>query len=323
MYRSALVRTEADAKGGWHPGFRLFWLIMGCMFAASGRAAEVAIVKAADILPYQQAVAGFKEKFNGQVTEYVLTSGESVERALQDGIRQKRIGIMMSLGTDALALTRRYASTVPVVYSFVLDPGPLLVSIPAAERARIAGLLMNIPAQVQLATLLRIRPGTRRVGVVYDPARSQALVDEARNAVRALGMTLVERPVKSVTESIDAYAALLGEAEVILMMPDATVISTESLQFLMLFSLRNNIPVIGIADKYVKMGALFALSFDTRDIGRQAAELANRLLDNTNAAPLAPVAPRKFAMSINLKSVASLGLSVPQEVIDTATTVYR
>ncbi|MEQ6341680.1 MAG: ABC transporter substrate-binding protein [Gammaproteobacteria bacterium] len=323
MHSIGADRPAIGCSGARYRIFRLFWLAVGCGLAGSGVAAEVAIIKAADILPYQEAVAGFKEKFSGQVTEYVLAPGDGVENALQEGLRKNRIDIMLSLGTDALALAKRHVNTVPVVYGFVLDPGAALAGMAAPERARIAGLSMNVPAHAQFTALLKIRPGTKKVGVVYDPGRSQALVDEARGAARALGMTLVDRPIKSAAEAIDAYTALRGEADVMWMVPDATAISPESLKFLMLFSLRNNFPVIGIADKYVKMGALFALSFDAKDIGRQAAELAIRLLDGIPAAPLASVAPRKLAMSINLKSATSLGISVPQDVIDTATVVYR
>lgn len=320
------IVADTPATGGGGVRYwviRLFWLVVGCGLAASGGAAEVAIIKAADILPYQEAVAGFKEKFSGQITEYVLAPGGGVERALQDGLLKKRIDLMLSLGTDALTLGKRHAISVPVVYGFVLDPGAALAGMAAPERARVAGLSMNISAHAQFTVLLKIRPGTKKVGVVYDPSRSQALIDEALGAARALGIMLVARPIKSTAESIDAYSALRGEAEVIWMVPDATAISPESLKFLMLFALRNNIPVIGIADKYAKMGALYALSFDAKDIGREAAELATRLLDSTPAAPLSPVAPRQFTLSINLRSAASLGISVPQDMIDAAKAVYR
>lgn len=316
-------RPAVGSSGVRYWVIRLFWLVVGCGLAGAGGAAEVAIIKAADLAPYQEAVAGFKERFSGQVTEYVLAPGDGVERALQDGLRKNRIDLMLSLGTDALALAKRYANAVPVVYGFILDPGTALAGMAAPERARVAGLLMTIPAHAQFTALLKIRPGTKKIGVVYDPGRSQALVDEAHVAARALGITLVDRSIKSAAESIAAYTALRGEAEVIWIVPDATAISPESLNFLMLFSLRNNIPVIGIADKYVKMGALFALSFDAKDIGREAAELATRLLESTPAAPLPPVAPRKFILSINLRSAASLGISVPQDMIDAAKAVYR
>lgn len=302
---------------------RLFWLAVGCGLAGSGGAAEVAIIKAADIAPYQEAVAGFKEVFSGQVTEYVLAPGNGVERALQDGLLKKRIDLMLSLGTDALTLSMRHAHSVPVVYSFVLDAGSVLGGMAAPERARVAGLSMNIPVLAQFTALLKIRPGTKKVGVVYDPSRSQSLMVEALGAARVLGLTLVDRPIKSAAESIDAYSSLRGAAEVIWMVPDATALSPESLKFLMLFSLSNNIPVMGIADKYVKMGALLALSLDTKDLGHQAAEIATQLLDSPPATPLPPRAPRQFTLSINLRSAASLGITVPQDMIAAAKTVYR
>lgn len=305
------------------PLLRLLWLIVGSGLPYLGWAADVAIIKAANIVPYQEAVAGFKEKFNGQITEYVLTPGKDIKDELELKVQKKQIHILFSLGTDALVLTKGYANNIPLVYAFVLDPDAVLTPLSTLERAHVTGVTMNIPAHAQFTELLKLRPKTQRVGVVYDPSRSQALVDDARRAARALGLTLVDRPIQSTAEAIDAYSALRDAAEVIWMVPDATAISPESLKFLMLFSLRNNLPVIGISDKYVKMGAFFALSFDARDMGRQAGELANRLLSDAPSTPLVAVAPRKFSISINLKSATSLGLNVPQEVLEAATMVYR
>jgi transcription initiation factor TFIID TATA-box-binding protein len=79
---------------------------------------------------------------------------------------------------------------------------------------------------------------------------------------------------------------------------------------MLLFAFRNRIPVIGISDKYVKSGVLLALSFDSEDIGRQAGELANRILSGEDVKKFSLIKPRMVKLSINLNTAEKIGIKI-------------
>jgi hypothetical protein len=64
------------------------------------------------------------------------------------------------------------------------------------------------------------------------------------------------------------------------------------------------------------MGALISLSYSSaKDMGRQAGEVANRLMGETGATPIAHVALRQVKLTLNLKTARKLGVEVPDSVI--------
>ncbi len=61
------------------------------------------------------------------------------------------------------------------------------------------------------------------------------------------------------------------------------------------------------------MGALFALSFASgEDIGRQAGELAQAILNGRRTAGVPYTNARKVYLTVNLKAAQKLGLEIPR-----------
>ena len=71
-----------------------------------------------------------------------------------------------------------------------------------------------------------------------------------------------------------------GKIDIFWMLPDAEVITPETVDSILLFSFQNNVPVFSFSSKYVKMGALASLSVDPFALGAQTGELVAKKLDN-------------------------------------------
>ena len=65
------------------------------------------------------------------------------------------------------------------------------------------------------------------------------------------------------------------------------------------------------------------LSCDYEDIGKQAAELAERILKGEKAGNIPVAMPRKVLLSLNLRTADQIGLRVPDKVIKSADEVIR
>lgn len=278
---------------------------------------EIVSIKSMDILPYREAVKGFRETVDARVSEYVV--GEDDDNLVFLISRSQKADLVFTLGSDALRLARNEIRGVPVVYTFVLNPE----SVIGPERTNITGIDMSIPPEDQFNALLKFVPSVNRIGVIYDPARSEADIRVAEAAARKLGLNLITRKVNSGAESINAITQLEGKVDALWMFPDTTAVTPESVEYMLLFSFRNRIPLIGISEKYVKNGALFALTFDSEDMGRQAGEIATKILGGESAGDIPVPKPRKFKLSINMNTAEKLGLKVPDKIIGRAARVFR
>jgi hypothetical protein len=67
----------------------------------------------------------------------------------------------------------------------------------------------------------------------------------------------------------------------------------------------------------------WAAGADNQDVYRRAASYVDRILRGTNPSDLPVLLPIKFEMSVNLKTAKSLGLSVPESILQRADEVIE
>ena len=92
---------------------------------------------------------------------------------------------------------------------------------------------------------------------------------------------------------------------------------------MLLLSYRQQIPLLGLSERHAKMGAVAALSFaSNRDIGRQAGELATRVLAGEPAAAL-PYTTARAKLTVNLKAAKKLGIEIPPGLLEEAESIVK
>ncbi|MBI5894196.1 MAG: ABC transporter substrate-binding protein [Deltaproteobacteria bacterium] len=300
------------------------------IFNTPSFAYDIIIIKGRDIPPYREAVKGFNSVLKANVHEYVIEpefNDEGKGHAIIRGLKNHKTDLIFTLGSDALALVEGEFRDTPIVFSFVLNPDAVIGAGGGSRRTNIIGIDMNIPPEEQFNAIMKIVPNVQRIAVIYDPSKTQPLIIEAEAAAKKLGITLAAKKIATKAEAINAISQMEGKADAIWMAPDATAIIPESIEYMLLFSFRNKIPIIGISEKYVKNGALLALSFDSEDMGRQAGEAAAAMilegLENRDIKNAPLLKPRKFRLSINLNTAEKMGINIPEKIIRQSDKVYR
>jgi len=177
------------------------------------------------------------------------------------------------------------------------------------------GVFLEFPSEVEFRYLERILPGQRRVAVLYNAAQNQQSIDGAGRAARAAGLELLARKVSAPSDIPAMLQSLANNADVLWGLADTLVLTPETARPILLFSLQNRIPFVGLSAPWVKAGAVYALERDYGDIGRQCAELAGEVFGGQLPAALPPVPPRKVLYLINRRTADQLKLSISREVL--------
>ena len=99
-----------------------------------------------------------------------------------------------------------------------------------------------------------------------------------------------ERNIAGISMNISQRKQLVILSKVL---PDITVITPETIEFLLLFSLENRIPVFTFSEKYVESGALMSIIIDAFDIGCQAGEMAKAIQAEKDIDHTHPVAQER------------------------------
>lgn len=282
-------------------------------------AAEVVILKSSDIAAYDQAIAGFKSSLGGSVTlsEYDLEGDLEKGRKLARKIRASDPALVLAIGLKAAKAAQLEIVDIPVVYAMVLDPAKY-----GLTTRNMTGVLLEVPLERQLALIRSVLPNVKRIGTLYDPSKTAGTIDEVRRLVKPNGTDLLSSQIGSEREVPSALRNLLPSVGALWLMPDSTVLSEESLRFILNTSLEEHVPVIGFSKEFARSGALLCLSVNYTEIGRQAGQITQRLLDGHLALPLKPAPPDRLELSINLKTAKYLGIDIPKEIESKADELY-
>jgi putative ABC transport system substrate-binding protein len=207
---------------------------------------------------------------------------------------------------------------IPIVYVMVLDPAKYGLST-----SNMTGVLLEVPVERQLAAIKTLLPHVKHIGTLYDPAKTAAAIDEAQRLIKhSNNADLYATPVSTEKEVPTALNRLLGSIGALWLIPDSTVLTDESLRFILNSALEAHVPVIGFSREFAKTGALLCLSVNYQDIGRQAGQLTRRILVGRVTLPLKPVSPDRIEMTLNLKTAKFLGIEIPKEMENRADELY-
>ena len=267
-------------------------------------AAEVVVVQGERMAPFEAAFRGFEATAGVRSVERFTLSdmrGADVARA----VREARPRLVLAVGRDALVKVRDIRE-IPVVYVMVATPE----STGAAGR-NVTGVEMTVPAERYLS-LLASGFKAKRVGIIFNPAKTGAQVQEARQAAERLGITLVTRKADDPREAVRELSSLKGKVDALWLLPDPSVVTRDTMEAFVLFSQQNRVPVVSFAAKYLQMGAAAAFEVDPVDMGRQAGRMARRILDGTPPESVRPEQPARTQLKVNHAVARNLGLALKE-----------
>ena len=267
---------------------------------------EILAVQSIRVAPYEEAIKGFESVCNVKLKRLVISDLEGTD--VVGKIREVRPDLILAIGMDALLRVKRIKN-IPIVYLMVLNPQSTL------SNENITGVSMNIPQEKQLTALLQILPDLKNIGLLYDPDRTGYLVKNAQDAAGKTGIKLIASETHSSKDVSSLIIKMQEKIDLFWMIPDLTVITPETVEFLLLFSLENQIPLLAFSDKYVELGALLSIGIDPFDIGRQAGEMAKKILAGGDVKNVQQVDARKTVISINLKIARKLGMHINEKIM--------
>ena len=302
--------------------FALLLLASAAGIVAPASAASVAVILSDKVDDYQEALRGFKEVARYTVVaEHNLAGDVDRGRKILTELETKaKPDLIFAVGVWALHAAISQPTNVPVVYAMVLNPP----SVVGTAGRNVTGASMNVPVDQSIRLLKQLGPQVKRIGVVFNRARTGYLVRRAEIIARDEGLQLVAREIASPREAVAALESLQDGIDALWILPDETTLAQAVVQQMLLFSYRKKVPLLGLSERHAQMGALLSLSFaSSEDIGRQAGELAQAILNGKTAAEVPYTTARKVNLTVNLKAARKLGVEVPKAVLAKATSVIE
>jgi putative ABC transport system substrate-binding protein len=243
--------------------------------------------------------------------------GELAEAA-RDLVRRGVDIIVTAEGGNTAKAAQTATGQIPIVFIGGSDPvGTGLVRSLARPGGNITGTAdLDIDLGPKRMEIFReLVPGLRRVLLPYDASNVYvtAQLPAYRDAARRLGLTLVERPLRTEDEAQAVLAKLRkGDVDGILA---PRFLSLNIPGFVLDVAQKQGLPTMFHGLFFVEHGGLAAYSAADGQLGRQAARLVDKILKGAKPGDLPVEQPTTFELVVNLKTAKTLGLSIPPSAL--------
>ncbi|MEQ1557469.1 MAG: ABC transporter substrate binding protein [Methyloglobulus sp.] len=267
--------------------------------------------------PYQKAVAGFKSQFSGPTKpEFIdLTLRES---SSSDAKKIKAINpdLIYALGNETTEWAMQQTSSIPIVSTLVVNNDIF------KQSANITGVRLDFSLKTQFQWLKKFFTPPKNVAILYNPAENAAAIQTAQIISQQEGFKLVPIIVQTPKELPYALERLDTDIDVLLAIPDEMTMSVNTAKEVLLASFSNKVPLIGLSDNWVKSGALYALSWDYEDLGKQCADIAKKIASGASVRSISAEHPRKVTYTINTKIANDMDMEISSSVLKNAKMVF-
>ena len=233
------------------------------------------------------------------------------------------------MSRPATAALQKETSTIPIVFTYVIDPiGAGFIASLAHPGSNLTGMMAYDPSAVGkwLSMLREIAPQTSRVGLLGNP-KTAVYYDYLLGAAQAVAPSLgieafpsrIENDAASIENAIATIASVPNSGMVVL--PEATTVVHHKL--IITLAARSRLPAVFNFKFMVREGALMSYGIVSADHYRQAAFYVDRILRGAKPAELPVQTPTKYETALNLKTAKDLGLTVPAGILVAADEVIE
>ena len=267
---------------------------------------------------YLEAVEGLSRVMEAKGVEIeVFTLEDYPERrraVLREKMAQRPFECYIGVGEEAARFIWRELEgpNATALYTIVLNPEK---NLPPTRD--LCGISLNISIAIQVQKISAALPGSRRIGLLYDPLNNDPFFIQANQIAGTYGRQIVPLKVSSSKEIPGVLEKQLTDIDALWLIPDRTVGFSESIiQFIIETAFLGRVPVIGYTNFTYESGAALSFIFDYEELGEQTGQLAIEVLQSGVCRSPDP----RFSMQVNRKVIERLDIQLGEEVLEEATT---
>ncbi|WLS03587.1 ABC transporter substrate-binding protein [Shinella oryzae] len=230
--------------------------------------------------------------------------------------------VIVPISTPSAQAVVSATKDIPVVFTAVSDPlGAQLVTDMDKPGGNVTGLSDMSPVAEHLALIKEILPEAKTIGYLYNSgeANSVSLLAVLKAEAEKAGLTVVESAATKSAEVQGAARALVGRADAIYIPTDNTIIS--ALEGAVAVAEEAKLPLFTADTDSVSRGAIAALGFNYKDVGKQTGDIVVRILKGEQPGDIAVKVAAGTDLVVNKGAATKMGVTLPEAVVGRATRV--
>lgn len=268
---------------------------------------------------------GLIEGQNLRVTLLNPSADSGNAQLMSDQLVKEGNMLLLGVATNAVQALAAQTDTIPILGVAVTDyVGAKLIVSNEAPGINVSGTTDMNPIDKQIGLLLQLVPECKTVGICYasNEINSKIQADIAVAEAEKRGLAVVIRTVSAVGEVQQAIESMMGEVDALYIPTDN--IHASAISVVTGVTDANKVPVIVGEANMCKGGGLATVGLDYEKLGYQTGLMALRILkEGANPAEMPIESIADADLSINMTAAALLGITIPQELLDTVVNIYE
>jgi putative tryptophan/tyrosine transport system substrate-binding protein len=293
----------------------------------SGQTYRIAIFEPASHPAMDEIVQGFTNTIEKNSSKhyafdrYNANGNKTLLRAQAEEIVQGNYDLIMTIGADPTRtmheLTTKKHITTPIVFDAVSDPVGLgVIASRASSGNNITGIEEVPNYEDQLNKLLSVKPNTKNILLVYDPAIKAGIhevwAQEVKKIAHIKGIDIHYAQVFQTNEIQAKVQPLLHNIDVILIFTDHTTVS--GVDSLITLCNRYGVTLYASDLNSGDKGAALAYGIIQYDLGVDAAHVALQILEKHRQPTDIPTSePKTKRLKVNTATAAQQGLILSEQ----------
>lgn len=281
----------------------------------SGEKIKVGAIQYIEHVSLDNALKGFQDRLKEEGLDVeVEVENLQGDQALATTAPKKFQGdeykLVYAISTPAAQGAKTALPNKNIIYSAVTDPIEAGLIESPDKITNITGVNDAVSAKAQLESFLKVYPNVKTIGTIFstNEVNSKVQVESLEKACNELGLKLesvginnindIGQALSTLTEKIDAYYALTDNT-----VASAGPVLAENL-------LKHKLPSLSAEEGQVAKGLLMSEGVDYYEHGRQAGEMAIKILKGEDIKNLHAEDNKTSKKKINGKTAEALGLDL-------------
>ena len=229
------------------------------------------------------------------------------------------VDLILAIATNAAQAAANATDTIPIVLTAVTNPEYSgLVETNEKPGGNVTGTSDLTPVAEQIDLLKQLLPNAKTVAILYNGAEDNSIyqADIAKTAITNNGMSAKEVSVSELSQIQQVVESLVGKVDAIYIPTDNLL--AEGMATVGMIANENKIPVIVGEEGMCAAGGLATYALSYYNLGYKAGEMAVKILEGEATPadmPIGYLPAEDCVLTINMETVKTLGITIPDDVL--------
>jgi len=236
-------------------------IILLQLLISSSLYSQPLVLVSGNIKPYIETYEGIKEYFNGEV-QLRFSENEPKDIFIYSP--------WFVIGDKAFNFAQKFNKNKKTVFALVKNPQKKITK----KNSDLTGYRLNFSPKLIAEKINNLFSNGKNysIGIPYNPKNNYYYVKKIIKKLSA-NFTIIEIPVSSDKELVASFEEIWNKINLILLIPDDTVINKDNINYIFSQALSKKIGIIGYNRWFVKRGAVFSYFIDYKELGKDTAKL--------------------------------------------------